>query len=262
MFRTQNCFRLIFVRWISRKYARKFNIPRKLGISSHDISELLRNIVRFVVEPRFKCCPLAFFLNRLGRFKDCCQMADSLHQACTDKSIGRLIDIGCDANCGGKTLMKLISAVVLCAAGLTAVTTFAQSQPANPNMQFLSDKVKADKKLVVAANMDLNEAEGKAFWPIYDAYQKELHELNDRLVAAIVGYADAYNKDTLTDEMATSLTNTALSIEQDEVTLQKTYATRLKGVLPGKKIARYLQIESKIRALVRYEMADNIPLVP
>jgi hypothetical protein len=158
--------------------------------------------------------------------------------------------------------MKLVRAIVLCAAGLTAVTTFAQSQPANPNMQFLSDKVKADKKLVVAANMDLSEAEGKAFWPIYDAYQNELHQLNDRLVAAIVGYADAYNKDTLTDERATSLTNTALSIEQDEVTLQRTYAAKLKGVLPGKKVARYLQIESKIRALVRYEMADSIPLVP
>jgi len=36
-------------------------------------------------------------------------------------------------------------------------------------MQILRDKVKADKRLVVAANMDLNEAEGKAFWPIYDA---------------------------------------------------------------------------------------------
>ena len=62
--------------------------------------------------------------------------------------------------------------------------------------------------------------------------------------------------------MATSLTNAALSIDQDEVTMRKTYAARLKGVLPGKKVARYLQIESKIRAVVRYEMADNIPLVP
>ena len=158
--------------------------------------------------------------------------------------------------------MKIIRAVVLCAAGLTAASAFAQSQPADTNMQILRDKVKADKKLVVAANMGLNEAEGKAFWPIYDAYQKELQGLNDRLVAAIVGYADAYNKNTLTDEMATNLTNAALSIDQDEVTMRKTYAARLKGVLPGKKVARYLQIESKIRALVRYEMADNIPLVP
>jgi hypothetical protein len=158
--------------------------------------------------------------------------------------------------------MKIIRAVVLCAAGLTAASAFAQSQPADTNMQILRDKVKADKKLVVAANMDLNAAEGKAFWPIYDDYQKELQGLNDRLVAAIVGYADAYNKNTLTDEMATSLTNAALSIDQDEVTMRKTYAARLKSVLPGKKVARYLQIESKIRALVRYEMADNIPLVP
>jgi hypothetical protein len=158
--------------------------------------------------------------------------------------------------------MKIIRAVVLCAAGLTAASAFAQSQPADTNMQILRDKVKADKKLVVAANMDLNEAEGKAFWPIYDDYQKELQGLNDRLVAAIVGYADAYNKNTLTDEMATSLTNAALSIDQDEVTMRKTYAARLKSVLPGKKVARYLQIESKIRVLVRYEMADNIPLVP
>ena len=158
--------------------------------------------------------------------------------------------------------MKIIRAVVLCAAGLTAASAFAQSQPADTNMQILREKVKADKKLVVAANMNLNEAEGKAFWPIYDDYQKELQGLNDRLAAAIVGYADAYNKNTLTDEMATNLTNAALSIDQDEVTMRKTYAARLKTVLPGKKVARYLQIENKIRALVRYEMADNIPLVP
>jgi len=44
--------------------------------------------------------------------------------------------------------------------------------------------------------------------------------------------------------------------------MRKTYAARLKGVLPGKKVARYLQIENKIRALIRYEMADAIPLVP
>jgi hypothetical protein len=154
--------------------------------------------------------------------------------------------------------------VILCVAALTLTTVpaFEQSKPSDTNMQILRDKVKADKKLVVAANMSLSDAEGKAFWPIYEAYQKDLQGINDRLLKTILAYADAYNKNTLTDEMATSLTNAALSIEQDEVTMRKTYAARLKGVLSGKKVARYLQIESKIRALVRYEMADNIPLVP
>ena len=158
--------------------------------------------------------------------------------------------------------MKFIKAVILCVAALTAVSTFALDKPADNNMQILREKVMADKKLVVAANMDLTEAEGKAFWPIYDAYQKDLRGLNDRLAATILGYADAYNKKTLSDEMATNLTNAALVIDQDEVTMRKKYAAKLKGVLPGKKVARYLQIENKIRAVIRYELADGIPLVP
>ena len=109
--------------------------------------------------------------------------------------------------------MKIIRAVVLCAAGLTAASAFAQSQPADSNMQILRDKVKADKKLVVAANMDLNDAEGKVFWPIYEAYQKDLQGLNDRLFKEILAYADAYNKNALTDEQAINLTNAALTID-------------------------------------------------
>ena len=158
--------------------------------------------------------------------------------------------------------MNLIRAVVLCVVGLTTVPAFAQGKPADTNMQILRDKLKADKKVVVAANMDLNDGEGKVFWPIYDAYQKDLQPLNDRLIKAILAYADAYNKNTLTDEQAINLTNAALAIDQDEVTLRKTYADKLKGVLPGKKVARYFQIENKIRAVIRYEMADSIPLVP
>jgi hypothetical protein len=158
--------------------------------------------------------------------------------------------------------MKLIGAVILCVAVLTSAPAFAQDKQAGTNMQILHDKLKADKKLVVAANMDLNDAEAKVFWPIYDAYQKDLQGPNDRLVKAILAYADAYNNNTLTDEQAMKLTNAALAIDQDEVTMRKTYTEKLSGVLPGKKVARYFQIENKIRALVRYEMADNIPLVP
>ena len=158
--------------------------------------------------------------------------------------------------------MKLIKAMILCVVALAAVPALAQDKPSDTNMQILLDKVKADKKLVVAANMDLNDAEGKAFWPIYDAYQKDLQAINERLGKTILAYADAYNKNTLTDVMAKQLSSEALTIDQDEVGMRKAYAARLERVLPGKKVARYLQIENKIRAAIRYELADGIPLVP
>jgi len=157
--------------------------------------------------------------------------------------------------------MKIIYAVILCVAALAA-PALAQEKPADTNMQILLDKVKADKKLVVAANMDLNEAEAKAFWPIYDAYQKDLQAINERLAKTIVAYAEQYNKKALTDDVAKQLTNEVLAADQDELTLRKTYAAKLNGVLSAMKMARYIQIENKIRAVIRYELATGIPLVP
>jgi len=158
--------------------------------------------------------------------------------------------------------MKIIQVVLLSIVALTATSVLAQDKPADTNMQILLDKVKADKKLVVAANMDLTDAEGKGFWPIYEAYQKDLQGINDRLGKTILAYADAYNNKTLTDAQALQFTNEAIAIDQDEVTLRKTYAAKLSGVLPAKKAARYLQIENKIRAAIRYDLASGIPLVP
>lgn len=152
-----------------------------------------------------------------------------------------------------------IKAVVVCLAALTGISAYAQS---DSNMAILRDKVKADKKLVVAANMDLTEAEGKVFWPIYDAYQKDLTAINGRVAETVKAYAAAYSNNTLTDADAVKLATDALKIDQDELNLRKSYGAKLTKVIPGKKAARYIQIENKIRALIRFELADGIPLVP
>ena len=139
---------------------------------------------------------------------------------------------------------------------------FAQDQSsADANMQILRDKVKADKKLLVAANMELTDAEAKGFWPVYEAYQKDLQSLNERLKKAILSYADAYNNKTLTDEKAKQLADEAIAIDEKEIQMRKACAAKLAPILPGKKAARYLQIENKVRAALRYELAGGIPLV-
>ena len=43
--------------------------------------------------------------------------------------------------------------------------------------------------------------------------------------------------------------------------LKASYVPNLSEVLPMKKAARYLQVEKKVRALVKYELAGIIPLV-
>jgi hypothetical protein len=136
----------------------------------------------------------------------------------------------------------------------------AQDKPAD-NMQILADKVKADKKLVVADNMDLTEAEAKAFWPVYDSYQKDLQKINRRIAGVIESYAADFKGKTLTDDKAKKLINEAVAIEQAEADLKGNYAPKLAKVLPVKKVARYLQIENKIRAVIKYQIASGVPLV-
>jgi len=150
-------------------------------------------------------------------------------------------------------------AMMLMALGF-AMPGLAQDTPAD-NMEILRQKIKADKKLLVAKDMELTESEAKGFWPIYDQYQRDLQKINRRLVSLLESYtADSRNK-SLTDNGAKKLIDEAIAIEAAEAGLKSTYVSKLSKVLPVKKVARYLQIENKIRAIIRYDLAQGVPLV-
>ena len=156
--------------------------------------------------------------------------------------------------------MKLVRYALLGLMLILAAPALAQNQPTPTDMQILAEKVKADKKALVAVNMQLTESEGKGFWPVYDSYQQGLHSINERLASAIVEYADAYNKGSVDNATAKKLLNEVLDIQQSEQTLQQTYVPKLEQVLPEVKVARYIQIENKIRAIIHYQLAAKIPL--
>ncbi len=152
--------------------------------------------------------------------------------------------------------MKLIKTIVLLVTALAIGPAFGQD-----NMQILRDKIKADKKLVVAVNMDLSETEAKGFWAVYDGYQKDLEKVNERIGKLILSYADAYNKGAVPNETAKKLLAELLDVEESELKLMRAYVPKLEKVLPEWKVARYIQIENKIRAIIKYELAAQVPLV-
>jgi len=147
------------------------------------------------------------------------------------------------------------------ALGLLASTAVLAQGAATDNMTILKEKLHADKKLLVAANMDLTDEESAKFWPVYESYQRELSALNQRVGKLIASYASDYRANTLTDEKAGKLIDEMLAIDDATLSLEKSYVPKLKAVLPTKKVARYLQLENKMRAVARYELAAQIPLV-
>ena len=134
----------------------------------------------------------------------------------------------------------------------------AQNTPAD-NMDIVKEKVRTDKKLFIATNMQLTESEAKAFWPIYEGYQSKLDKLVDRKGKLIEKFAANY--ETLSDDMAKSLLDTDLNIDSDYQKLRQFYLPKFRGVLSDKKVARFYQLESKIHAVIEFELARTIPLV-
>jgi hypothetical protein len=142
--------------------------------------------------------------------------------------------------------------LIIVAAPLTAQTE-------TDEIELTRSVIEMERKGIVAGNMFLNEAESRAFWPVYNDYVNELRKINDRNVRLISDYAKAY--ENLTDTQATAFLREHVSIEKDKLTLIEEYIGKFEAVLPKKKVARFFQIENKIDAIIGYSLADEIPLV-
>ena len=134
----------------------------------------------------------------------------------------------------------------------------AQEKPAD-NMEIVLEKIRADKKLLVAENLQLTEAEAKGFWPVYSRYQDELFLLRTRTAKLITDYAAAY--DQMGNDAAKKLLDEYMTIEALGLKLRQAYLPKFRAVLPEVKVARYYQIENKIYAALVYGIAAKIPLV-
>ena len=153
--------------------------------------------------------------------------------------------------------MSLRMLVILLVA-VSAVPSHA-GEAANANLDILRDTIRANKKALVAVNLTLSEAEAAQFWPVYDRYQSELAGVNDRLVKVVEDYTANFRN--LSDEKAMELVGQYLSVEEDRAKVRRAYLPEIAKTLPGRKVARFYQIENKTDAVLRYDLAAEIPVV-
>jgi hypothetical protein len=139
-----------------------------------------------------------------------------------------------------------------------AATEKSADKPAD-NLDVLRDKLRADKRLVIAESLELTEKEAQAFWPVYNAYQSDMIAHYDRIFKLLDTYAASYK--TMTDPIATQLLGEFLSLQTDYLNIVMAYVPRFQRVLPPRKVARLYQLENKIRALVDYQFAQEVPLI-
>jgi hypothetical protein len=150
--------------------------------------------------------------------------------------------------------MKRLTGILIVLVGLLPAILLAQSQE-----ELTNDVIKAQKKRIVGANMQLTEEEQKVFWPLYGDYQAELSKIEDQQIALITIYAENYQN--MTDEKAQELLDQFLAIDNEALEARRAHVKKFLKVLPAKRVVRYFQVENKLDAIVNYDLARGIPLV-
>jgi hypothetical protein len=127
------------------------------------------------------------------------------------------------------------------------------------DMQALRAAVKTDKRAFVASVLNLTDAEGKKFWPLYTTYQRALdaasRQRND-VIVDLVGLSKP-----LSDRYAKNLVKELIAADDAEIRARRSLQSALMRAIPATKAARYMQLESKIRAVQAYDIAIGIPLI-
>jgi len=153
-----------------------------------------------------------------------------------------------------------LAAVLLMAVVIAAPAVMAQDNVSGvTDMQALRASVKADKRALVASTLGLTAAEAKKFWPLYDDYQRSLDATNRQRTLVAEDLLELTKP--LSDLYARTLASELIAADEAELKARRKLQNALMRALPPKKAARYLQLESKIRAYQAYDIAAAFPLV-
>lgn len=136
----------------------------------------------------------------------------------------------------------------------------ATAQTVRETLDITRQAVETQRRVLVSGALPLVAGEAKAFWPLYDAYEKERRPLDERANELIADFIAAGA--SLTDAQARAMLEEALRVDEARVKLRREYAERMAKVLPPRKLVRFFQIDNKLDAVVRADVSRQIPLVP
>jgi hypothetical protein len=170
---------------------------------------------------------------------------------------------------------KLFSFVVIALAVSTSRPSSAQ-QPATPgakqlrsdgnttvyqdtqwshdeDIQLLKSDLRSEKKQIVAANMDLTDAEAEKVWPVYDRYAVDVAKVYDAKIALLQEYLENYQ--TMSGDQAESYLRRRAAVEQDMMQVRLNYLPEFRKVLTDRETARFYQIDWRLDLMINLQLA-------
>jgi hypothetical protein len=148
------------------------------------------------------------------------------------------------------------------AAGLAATLAApgTSAQTVKETLDVTRKARESQRRVLVSGALVLTDEESKAFWPLYDDYEKERRGIEEKADRLAADFMAAYT--SLSEIHATAMLAEVFRIDEARLKLRHDLAERMSKALPPRKLFRYVQIERKLDAVTAADTAQKIPLVP
>lgn len=160
-------------------------------------------------------------------------------------------------------MKTLTAACLLSLSFVAAPMASAQPAAAGADLTALREATKsaAAKKAYVESALDLTAAERKKFWPAYDAHQRKLDLNNRRYNRAVEDMVAVGTDRPVTDAYAKQVAAEFVAVQEADARALRAAHNAVMKAIPPNKALRYLQLENKLQAVRRADVAIGIPLV-
>ncbi|RLA26443.1 MAG: hypothetical protein DRR11_19800 [Gammaproteobacteria bacterium] len=155
-------------------------------------------------------------------------------------------------NCSRILSIFIAAIIILGTPGIVLAQTEADA------IATMRAQISANRKALVALNLEPTAAESDAFWPLYREFHNQRDTLMDQRVTMIRHFGE--NFDTLTDEQSRQIMDDYFDLQENLLKLRKKYAKQFRKVLSDKRTLRYFQIEAKMDTIIDSELAQLVPL--
>ena len=122
------------------------------------------------------------------------------------------------------------------------------------DIQLLKSNIRSQKKQIVAANMDLTDAEAEKFWPVYNHYAADMAKIYDSKIALFQEYLE--NFDSISGDEAESYLRRRAAVEEDIMQIRLKYLPEFRKVLTGRETALFYQIDWRLDLMINLQLAQ------
>ena len=149
-----------------------------------------------------------------------------------------------------------ITALALC---FPLMAPAADMAVGSPSFAAADQRMLQQRRELLAATLKLSPETAARFWPLYERYQAELTRIRLHRHALLGELGENY--DNMSDADAREYVMDQLNLDEDRARLTKRYVLEMAKILSPRDLARFVQVEGKIKAFIEAGIEEDIPLI-